>query len=263
MYFERKKIVKIRDFWFEDDRNKEAEKGVDFVEYHDMSEIPHDKSNLLGKAERMTLISDLNKTEEKIMSSFRKNTKYEIRRAEKEGCSYVFYHSDEVMLHDDILRTINSEHIKLFKEKGVSSKDEYTYMKRAAENGMLSVSVASLADGLKCAYHVYIVGNGYARLLHAISIYRDATSNDEKNAIGRANRFLHSKDMMEFKTLGYRVYDWGGYSETEEFKSISDFKMSFGGEKKTVYTLFYATSLIGKLTSGLVKKYRLEGFVDE
>ncbi len=46
----------------------------------------------------------------------------------------------------------------------------------------------------------------------------------------------------------------GGYSEEEQLKNISEFKAAFVVDAIDVYTAIYATSEIGKLTSGIVKK---------
>lgn len=255
--------MKIRDFWFEDDRNKKEEKGADFAEYHDMLQLPKNMAGFIGKAERMTLISDLTVEKDIIQAAFRKNTRYEIRRAQKEGCKANFLGVDEIKQQDILIHKINQEHTKLFKKKGVRVKDEYDFMHAAAQKGMLIVSTAEVEDLGVCVYHVYVVGNQIARLLHSISVFRDTESNYERNAVGRANRYLHFEDMLYLKEIGYTTYDWGGYSDDEEVKSISDFKLSFGGEKRTVYTVFYATSLAGRLISGVVKRIKLKGFVDE
>ncbi len=262
MYFERKKYVKIRNFWFETDRNRSEESGADFAEYHDLARIPADKTGVIGIMKRQTLVTDLTADEEVLKSAFRKNTKYEIRRAVKEGCTAVFYDADVLKKNDELIRKINREHARLFRMKGARVKDEYPYMHAAASKNMLSASAAFFSDQAECVYHVYVTGNKTARLLHSVSVYRDAVSNDERSAIGRANRFLHFQDMMHFKEMGYAVYDWGGYSQEEEFKSISDFKLSFGGREETVYTIYYAASLLGKLLSGAVKKFWLKGFAE-
>lgn len=270
MYFERTKIVKIRDFWFEEDRNLQAEKGGDYAEYHDIMNLPSNKEGYMGHMSRMTLVSNLEKSDEEIQSQFRKNTRYEIRRAKKENCFHRFYlckgnnKGTEVEEEiDGLLHRIDEEHAKLFLKKGIRTKDEYTFMYSAAKKGMLAVSVGFLQNGDEGAYHVYIVGNGMARLLHSISVFRETNDNEERNAIGRLNRFLHYMDMVELKQLGFNTYDWGGYSEKEEHKTISDFKMSFGGEKKRLYTVYYSTSVIGKILSIIVKERRLKGHIDE
>lgn len=259
MHFDRKNIGTIRDFWFETDRNKEEEKGADFAQYHDLRSVSTDKHGLVVVQPRKTLVNNLNEDAEEIIAHFKKNTKYEVRRATKEGCYSKFIIGSEVCSHEDILKRIDSAHAQMFTDKGKQSKSEFPVMIAAARANMLAVSIGFLADGREGAYHVYIVGNGIARLLHSISVFREVETNDDKNAIGRLNRFLHYDDMINLKKSGYQTYDWGGYSEEEQLKSISEFKAAFGGDIIDVYTAIYATSMIGKLTSGVIKKFKFKG----
>lgn len=63
--------------------------------------------------------------------------------------------------------------------------------------------------------------------------------------LGDANRLLHWQSICDFKNMGIRVYDWGGYSMDEgnkQLQGINHFKESFGGEVKPVsnyHTYFY------------------------
>ena len=259
MHFDRKSIGRIRDFWFETERNTKEENGADFAQYHDLSVCPADEKWLVTIQPRKTLVNDLNDDADKIIAKFKKNTKYEIRRAAKEGCYSQFIIGNDVCRHEDILKRIDDAHTQMFTDKGKRSKSEFPVMIAAAKSNMLAVSIGFLADGRECAYHVYIVGNGNARLLHSISIFREVETNEDRNAIGRLNRFLYYDDMINLKKSGYQTYDWGGYSEEEQLKSISEFKAAFGGDIIDVYTAIYATSIIGKLTSGIVKKIKFKG----
>ena len=259
MYYQRTRGLRIKDFWFVEDRKREQEPGADFAQYHDMPEIPVDAQDMMVSYQRLTLVNDLTETEEDLMARFKKNTKYEIKRSAKEGSYAQFLSGDALLEKKEILARVDKAHAQMFADKGKKSKREYPTMLAAAKAGMLMVSVGYLADGRECAYHVYIIGNGTARLLHSISVFRGANSNEDRNAIGRLNRFLHYEDMLHLKQQGYTVYDWGGYSEEEQLKSISDFKKAFGGEITQIYTVIYATSPLGKLLSRLVKWVKFRG----
>ena len=259
MYYQRTRGLRIKDFWFVNDRERDLEPGADFAQYHDMPAVPGDTQNMMVQNQRLTLVNDLTETEEELMARFKKNTKYEIKRAAKEGSYAEFLSGAALLEKKEILARIDKAHAQMFADKGKKSKREYPTMLAAAKANMLTVTVGYLPDGRECAYHVYIVGNGTARLLHSISVFREATTNEDRNAIGRLNRFLHYADMQHLKQGGYTVYDWGGYSEEEQLKSISDFKKAFGGEITEIYTVIYATSPVGKLLSKLVKWVKFRG----
>ena len=253
MFYSRRNILKIRDFWFVDGRDINDEKKVDFVQYHDLLKPLANKKNIIEEKKSKTIINDLTSEMESIVDNFKKNTKYEIRRAEKDGCTCEFLWSNDLQKNNSILKTIDLEHKKMFKQKGHAYKSEFNNMNSAVKANMLCVSIAYLPDKTACAYHVYIVGNSTARLLHSISVFRSVDASAEKAAIGRANRFLHFKDMDILKKNGFARYDWGGYSETKDQISISEFKASFGGQIIDTYRYIFATSYLGKSLAKIVK----------
>ncbi len=254
MYYTRRRIIKIRDFWFEDARQNEQEKGADYVQYHDMAMIMNDKSSLVMEYTTQTIVNDIRDDMEEIIMKFKRISRSQIKEAQKEGCTSVFYYGNEMKEKKDVLKKINYGRTSIFDSKGLKDISKYNEMLSAAKEGMLAVSIGKLPTGKECVYHVYIVGNGIARLLHSVSMFRDYESSDERNAVGRANRNLHYEDMINLKKLKVDVYDWGGYSESEKFKSISRFKASFGGEVKEIHRYIFAVSFIGKLFAGFIYK---------
>jgi hypothetical protein len=257
MYYTRRRIVRIRDFWFEDARQKKQEKGADYVQYHDMVMTMNDKSNLVMEYTTQTIVNDITDDMEEIIMKFKRISRSQIKEAQKEGCSSVFYFGKELEGKKDVLKKIDRERINMFDSKGLKDVSKYNEMLSAAREGMLAVSIAKLPDGRECVYHVYIVGNGRSRILHSISMFREYDSREGRNAVGRANRNLHYEDMINLKKLKVDVYDWGGYSESEEFCSISRFKASFGGEVKEIHRYIFAVSFVGRLCARFISK-RLE-----
>ena len=104
------------------------------------------------------------------------------------------------------------------------------------EVGALGIGIG-LVNGQKAIYHTHIFDDNRARLLHSASLYR--LENDEegntRNIIGMANRYLHYKEMLFFRDLGLKKYDWGGAGRGEDVINITEFKESFGGYTKTYY----------------------------
>lgn len=90
-------------------------------------------------------------------------------------------------------------------------------------------------EGNPIVMHSYLIDNedrGRVRLLHSASHFRSLLSSQERALVGRANRFLHYKDMLYFRNKGFSTYDFGGISiddNDEEQKKIGAFKRGFGG----------------------------------
>lgn len=254
MVYSRKRIVEIKDFWFETKRNTTEEHGADYVQYHDLQEEIDDKSNLVREFISETLLTDLTLTEDELLSSFRKNTRYEIRRAQKEAFTVTVYNCTALKNRSDIIDTVDAAHQHMFQQKGLTTKKEAKNLLAAANAGMLMISTAQLPNGTVCVYHVYVVGPDSARLWHSISVFRNNHSNEERNAVGRANRMLHFEDMRTLRNAGCRIYDWGGYSEAKDLKQIAEFKASFGGKRVQTYRYIFAVSLKGRLLSSVIKR---------
>ena len=254
MFYDRRKILLIRDFWFVHDREKENEKGVDYVQYHDVLSVILDKKGIVKETIGKTIVNDISGDLNEILKLFKKNTRYEIRRAEKDGCSAQLFWSDQLRANTALLEEFDREHKKMFQKKGHDYKSELPNMMGALKRNMLALSVVYLPDGNPCAYHVYIVGNKVARLLHSVSVFREMKTSAERASIGRANRYLHFMDIKALKEKGYATYDWGGYSESEDQISITEFKESFGGEIRDVYRYIFAVSLIARLATGFIRR---------
>jgi lipid II:glycine glycyltransferase (peptidoglycan interpeptide bridge formation enzyme) len=83
--------------------------------------------------------------------------------------------------------------------------------------------------------HAYVIDEsiGQVRLIRSASLFREFDKRFQQ-AAGRANRFLHYKDMLCFRSAGIQWYDLGGINlEAEnvspELRQVSDYKRSFGG----------------------------------
>ena len=58
---------------------------------------------------------------------------------------------------------------------------------------------------------------------------------------------FHLPYLKMFKEHGYEIYDWGNIASFDNPNQIDKFKMSFGGEIKTVYSCFIGNTLKGKI----------------
>ena len=88
-------------------------------------------------------------------------------------------------------------------------------------------------------WHAYHVGYDRATLLHSASVLRAESGQALRTKVGRANRYHHWRDILYFKQLGLRIYDFGGWYEKKEDRArlnINKFKEGFGGNIVKTYT---------------------------
>lgn len=212
-------------FWYA--KSLQMDKGI--IQYRQASFCPNGKSTCFD-----TLLTDLTESEEEIMNRISKNTRYKIRRAEKENVKTIFYEKEA--LTEKEISAFCTFFEEFWKSKGVAFSDIEELHREikdyAAQNAF--VISAALIEDKPCVYHTYVVDNETARLYNSASLYRteDAASH---NLIGMANRYLHREDMFHFKKEGLKTYDWGGAGTGEEVASITEFKKSFGGSPAVFY----------------------------
>lgn len=169
-----------------------------------------------------TIHIDLSLGEDQIFNGFAKNTRYEVRRSDKDDVSFrIVDNLDEfVEFYASFARS---------KGRDVISREELN-----GYGGHLVVT-AAVHNGVDLVMHSYLVDKeaSVVRLLHSASDFRSATTNELKSVIGRANRRLHWMDMQRFKADGFSIYDFGGFAVNhvdDELAKINEFKRGFGGE---------------------------------
>lgn len=174
--------------------------------------------------ERWTILIDLGKDKERLWSGVDKNARNEIRRAERELVEARRWS----VPGDSVIRDFADFFDVFAAQKNLSgvSRDR---LKLLAANGCLHLSMAC-SGGAVMVWHAYVCAQGRARLLHSASQFR-ALRQEDRNSIGRANRYLHWADLLAFKESGYSVLDMGGWDSagSEAVQRINDFKKKFGG----------------------------------
>jgi len=175
-----------------------------------------------------TIVTDLRRKPEEILSSFSKDTRYEIRRGEsKDLFSFSHWQKNEQGVLQDFLRFYG----KFAQQKGLPAANERE-LKAFATARAIAFSCCRSQEGEELVWHVYYTSPTRVRLLYSASLYRDTTNSAYRSMIGRANRFLHWQDMLFFKSEGVMVYDFGGWyagNADKEKISINKFKEEFGG----------------------------------
>jgi len=207
----------VREIWFSDSFNiMDIVSPTLFKQYRGKVPLFFIKEDFYTKIIRLDMAENM------IFNNFKTNTKYEIKRAEKEGVEYDpnVKFDDFVIFHDT------------FSNHKVSVESLVLYL-----NKEYSIITAAKYKGDYLCMHAYLIDKVIlkARLLYSITSFKDNTDNDMKAFIGRANRYLHYKDIQYFKKEGYIEYDLGGYaynSNDEKLININNFKDSFGGDLK-------------------------------
>ena len=222
--------------WFDEDPPRDS--GVDVLMFRQRSRA------IDGHVCKpfMSLVNDLSAGEEAITAAFGKTTRYEIKRAA----------SSDALETECIVNP--RTHLAQFSD----FYDEFARQKRlppayrrglnaACDAGQLRLTYAA-RNGWKLVWHAYITHGQKISLLHSASLFRDMR-NVDRALLGRANRWLHWRDMLYFKQMGLRCYDWGGVFEDEsnsEKVGINTFKREFGGTSIRTFNCSMAVSLKGR-----------------
>ncbi len=204
-----------------------------------------------------TLLSDLTETEEEIKLHFSKNCRYYVNRAAREDVTVKMYSGKEIS------NKMIADFLDFFEEfwtsKGTSLREKDKLRQELQfyrDYDALGITEAYIHDE-KVVYHTHILADDTVRLLHSASLYRlQEEDANIKNIIGIANRFLHYEEMKYYKTLGKKVYDWGGAGMEEDVVHITEFKKSFGGTPVTYYDFEQVNGLRAKLFKLAVKVLR-------
>lgn len=183
------------------------------------------------KEKRYTLINDLKDDKEKIFSKFKPNLRNEIHKFDKS--KELTYSSDY-----DSKEIFIKSYIDFAKAKGIpnitkSSIDKY---------GKNIFYVKGYLEGELTNIQLYLLDreSGILRLQHSISTLYKEKDKKRKAKIGWINRSLHWKTMLEFKGLGFKTFDWGGYTNdpNSALAGIDIFKASYGGVKVVRYNYY-------------------------
>ena len=250
MNFLRKKYgIKICEVWYKVNNGEQDTKSSIYDYYCLNEKIPVYRGyrELVSK-EFFTLETDLKESEEEIFNKIEKNTKYEIKRADREGANAIFNFSKDILENLNIINHFDEEYVKMYETKGMEIASVKDRIKKLAENESILITEGKV-ENCVCAYHVYILSDKTARLTYSVSNFREnmktnEATNIDKNMVGRINRWLHYKDMIVLKYNGFEIYDWGGYDIEGKLEGINKFKKGFGGTLVKQY--------MGKTTNSLV-----------
>lgn len=209
-----------KEIWFKDYSN-----SIELVDnnlfYQSFSPPPH---NAINQQEFLTLISNLEKTEEELFSKINSDFRNKIRRGVRLNLRASFNSSPDDKFIDDYIRSVNI----FFQSRNMSLID----LNRL--NGLLNSNCVSFAQVFQedklIVTHCYVHDDKRVRLLtsnHSIEI-------EDGMLRGNANKFLHWEAMRYFKQIGFCTYDWGGIDKNSG-NQIARFKLKFGGTEDKNY----------------------------
>jgi CelD/BcsL family acetyltransferase involved in cellulose biosynthesis len=223
--------------WYEEELPRDS--GVDIVFYR-QRETPIADARTTPF---LTMVTDLSAEADAITERFGKDCRYKIRRAEtKDGLRMEFIADPESRL--DEFRAFYDA----FAMQKAVAPSSHEWLLAACKARQLVLTSAS-QSGETLVWHAYLTSGKAAWLQYTGSCFRDM-DNDYRALVGRANRWLHWKEMLQFKEMGIKRYDWGGIFEDEsvpENAGINKFKKDFGGQQVRTYDCTVPVTLKGRI----------------
>lgn len=234
------------ELWY--DEEVPADAGVDIVVYRQ-------RKNPIAGARATALLSlviDLSPPEGAILDQFGKDCRYKIRRAETKDSLRMELVTEPAAGLDEFCDFYDA----FARQKAVGSSNR-RWLEAACNAGRLLLTSAS-RDDETLVWHAYLITGNTAWLQYTGSCFR-GRDNDYRAVVGRANRWLHWKEMLRLKELGIMRYDWGGLFEDEstpERAGINRFKKEFGGHPVRTYDCIVPATMKGHMWLTLRNAWR-------
>ena len=232
--------------WY--DEEPPSDPGVDIILYRQKA-VPIAGAR---QVHFLSLVTDLAVEEGAITSKFSNTCRYQIRRAEsKDGLQMEFISEPESRLNE-----FGTFFDAFARQKSLSPCDRQ-WLGAACKARQLALSSAS-RNGEALVWHAHVLSGKTAGLQYSGSCFRNR-DNDYRALVGRANRWLHWKDMQQLKEVGIERYDWGGLFEDEstaERAGINNFKRDFGGRQARTYQCSVPVTVTGRVWLPLREVWR-------
>lgn len=229
--------------------------------------LPTTNYSLLTKSQNIqpgkTLLLDLTKPEEQLLSEMHHKTRYNIKVAQKHGVEiqdefavtngHGLFFQEALKL---ISETAQRQGFKTFTPEYYKSMvDFFTLHHR--EEIKLHIYKAVFQNTILATAFMLDFGNTRTFLF-------GGSSNENKNVM--APYLLHWQAMQDAKKLGFKTYDfWGTETSSGEVPGFVRFKLGFGGQEKTyagaydivINKFLYRGYLLSRALNRLVKKFYL------
>lgn len=244
-----RKWALCHDVWFDEPW---SDQGGDLILFYHWSE-PVNRS---AQTEVHSLEIDLREPENAIFGRFTSSTRNQVNRAKREGVVFEAWPAPPAAIIEEFFSFFR----QFERERGLGGEVANSgWLHRYAAQDAILLTRASDAGGKPLVWHSYYRSAQWVRQLQSISFFSSSQEKEERNAVARANRFLHWMDMLECRRLGISHFDFGGiYSgdSDEKLLHVNAFKQEFGGVRTLRYHSILPVSLKGK---ALLKARQLRG----
>lgn len=179
------------------------------------------KKSPMHLAAEHTVIIDLDKPEDELLADMRRQTRYEVRRAAKQGITV------EKMQGEEIFKEFHKVQAETAKRQGFVPPNLKTLMaEREAFGNNIAIYVAKTSEGSPIAYGM-IIKDGKE------GDYYEAASTDLNRKMPGAYALLWQV-MKDLKVEGYERFNlWGiapAGQPNHRYAGVTTFKTGFGGE---------------------------------
>ncbi len=179
------------------------------------------KKSPMHLAAEHTVMVDLKCSEEEMLARMRRQTRYEVRRADKLGITVEKNNSEE------LFKEFHKVQVETAKRQGFIPPNLKTLLaEKEAFGGQIWIYVARNTEKKPIAYGL-IIGNGRE------ADYYEAASTDLNRKLPGAYALLWQA-MRDLKTLGYERFNlWGiapAGQPNHRYAGVTTFKTGFGGE---------------------------------
>jgi len=175
-----------------------------------------------------TILIDLDQEEKNLFTRIKKDTRYDIRRADRDCFVYELMDGKDASAFNEFC-----EFYDLYAERLGQPKLRRSWLRSLAEADSLRLSRITEVRGETLIWHGYHHSDRRATLLYSASRSPLGSTSGWRAKLGRANRFQHWQDFLRFKQEHVSVYDFGGWYEgkTDQKRlQINRFKEEFGGD---------------------------------
>ena len=222
-----------KEFWFYD--GEKITEGT----YNTFSAAKKiNEGNITYLQKYQTTQIDLSKTEEDLFKAIHPTFRYDIRTAEKQNFKYISFdqptNNDCKMLIESYNSFARSKNLKSYNRRWI------TALKKAGKLYFTKI----LLGNIILITHVYVFDN--ETILLSNSFHNPEFTNDRIRS--EANKLLHWKDVLLFKSRNFKTYDFGGINP-EKLPGVSKFKLNFGGEVTERYRYIKTSPLFLKFVT--------------
>lgn len=192
-------------------------KAVTYTQFLGDAKIPFWYKQVHGE----TVTLDLSRSMEEIYFCMKSNTRNEIKRAIKEGCTFEINNDFEafVSFYNDFSKSKNL--------------DSFINVHTLTKYDGMTITCSKSNNGVVLAMHATVINKKDKEAMLFYSCSQRLNPSLDKRLIGWGNRFLHYKEFELFKQMGIERYEWNGVNTNKENSAqynISLFKLGFGGE---------------------------------